>query len=170
MENSQVIKIVVSKILEEMLSVRSEVRSITTAIEKSQEFLADKFDTILADFRAIKAENESLKLEIAELKRLHSSLANTVHTLECKVHKTDQNAISKHAVIAGVPCTPEENVDQISRQVFEHVGIKLDSDAITSAARMFHSNKANSLVPITVVFKSKSDKDKILQKKVKLGN
>lgn len=43
---------------QEMSNVRCEVKQVTTAIEKSQEFLSAKFDSIVTDFQALKMENE----------------------------------------------------------------------------------------------------------------
>lgn len=97
-------------------TVKAEVRSVTTAIEKSQEFLSAKFDDIVSDFKDLKAENECLKQRVDELTSSHFKLTSFVHQLEANVDRSDRKAVSKNAVLLGLPCVANENVMEIVKK------------------------------------------------------
>lgn len=69
-------------ILTETQTMKESVRSVTSAIEKSQEFLASKFDFILEEFKTLKLENEQLRKELQSMKNNQLSLKNVVQKLE----------------------------------------------------------------------------------------
>lgn len=54
-------------VADQMINVKAEVRAVTAAIEKSQDFLSAKFDDIVSEFKTLKVENENLKYQLGEL-------------------------------------------------------------------------------------------------------
>lgn len=157
-------------VTQEMKNVRSEVQQITTAIEKSQQFLSDKFDAIVTDFQELKKENENLKLEIDRLKHTQLAMSKLVHKLEHNVDKHDRQANCNNAIVLGVPFCPDENTLEIVRKVITCYGLNIETDAIMSADRLGGKNKMkNSLIPIRVIFKNGHTKDNVFAKKKELG-
>lgn len=143
-----------SAVSQEMKNVRSEVHQITTAIERSQQFLSDKFEAIVSDFQDLKKENEHLKLEIDRLKHTQHTLSNTVHKLEHTVDKNARLANCNNAVVFGVPFYPGENTTEIANKILACYGVNVGSDSILSAERLSGNNKTkNALIPIRVSFK-----------------
>lgn len=80
-----------SAIIKETQNMKESVRSVTAVIEKSQEFLASKFDLILDEFKKLKVENDQLKRELQNLKNNGLLLTNMVHKLEANSDKTAKN-------------------------------------------------------------------------------
>lgn len=158
-----------SAVADQMSNVKAEVKSLTQAIEKSQEFLAAKFDDIVSDFKELKVENECLKQRVHELTNSHSRLTDFVHQLEANVDKSDRKAVSKNAVLLGLPCVDNENVLNIVKETIAHVGVQLQQDSIVSATRLYVSKKPNVVVPIQIEFKDIVVKEMVLSKKKGFG-
>lgn len=149
----------------------AEVKGITAAVEASQNFLSDKFDSFESNLSDLKTENERLKLELNQLKKAHSSLANTVNSLEANVDKTDKKAVSNNAIVFGLPSQPGENVPELIKKTFEQIGAGVQQGSILSATRLYesHSKNNNNIVPIRVTFNNQTAKDLIFTKKRDYG-
>lgn len=160
---------VASAVADQMLNVKSEMRSVTGAIEKSQDFLSSKFDDVLSEFKTLKSENENLKHQIKELDKSHHELTTLVHQLEAKADKSDRKAVSNNAILLGLPYVPNENVMNFVNKTFEHIGVKLQPDSIVSATRLYRSNKTNLIIPIQIAFKDMASKVEVLSKKKAFG-
>lgn len=153
----------------EMKNVKSEVRQITTAIEKSQQFLSDKFDAIVTDFQELRRENDTLKQEIVRLKATQQNLSKIVHKLEHDVDKTNRQANCNNAIVLGVPFHPEEDTLEIAHKIIDCYGCT-GEQVIVSADRLGGKNKTgNSLIPIRVVFPNAEAKEAVFSKKKELG-
>lgn len=159
-----------SAVADQMVSVKSEVRSVTAAIEKSQDFLSTKFDDIVLEFKAIKIENENLKHQLGNLSKSHSELTKLVNQLEANVDKSDRKAVSNNAVLLGFPYDPKENTSYLVNQTLAHIGINLQPDSIVSVSRLYFSNKPNVIIPIQIAFKDRNIKIETLSKKKTFGN
>lgn len=154
----------------EMKNVRTEVHQITTAIERSQQFLSDKFETIVTDFQELKKENEGLKQEIDRLKHTQHTLSKTVHKLEHSVDKSAREANCNNAVVLGVPFCPGEDTLGITRNIIDCYGSNVGAEAIVSADRLGGKNKSkNALIPIRVLFKDGNTKETVFSKKKEYG-
>lgn len=156
-------------VADQMVNVKSEVRSITAAIEKSQDFLSAKFDDIVSEFKTLKAENENLKRKISELTKSHSELTNFVHQLESNVDKSDRKTVSNNAILLGLPYRANENAFNLVNKTLTQVGLNLQPDSIVSATRLYLSNKPNVVIPIKVAFKNSDIKAEVLSRKKDLG-
>lgn len=161
---------VTSAVSHEMQNVRSEVKQITDAIEKSQNFLSKKFDTIVTDIQELKNENETLKREIVKMKNAEHNLSKTVYKLEHQVDKNSREANSRNAVILGVPFASDENIQEIVHKTITCCGLEVDPDAVVSASRLNSKNKTNNwLIPIRVVFKNENVKENVFKAKKECG-
>lgn len=164
-----------SVVTDQMREVKSEVKSITSAVEASQNFLSEKFDKISSDFSDLKTENEKLKLELSEVKDSHRSLSAVVNTLEMNFDKVNRQSVSNNVVILGMPSLPNENVTDLALKTFKQIGAIVTSDSIVSASRFFtrtnnKNNKVSNItVPIRIIFKDTATKDFVLDKKTEFG-
>lgn len=162
--------VVASVVSQELMNFRTEVQQITTAIENSQQFLSDKFDSIVTDFQELKNENENLKLEVEKLKYTLKAMSKTVNTLELNVDSTARQANCNNAMVFGTPYLPEENTQEIVRNIITCYGLSIDADAIVSADRLGGRTKVrNSLIPIRVVFRNGDIKEEVFEKKKQFG-
>lgn len=159
----------VSQVVSEMNCVKSEVKTVCMAIDESQEFLASKFDRIVTEFNALKAENEDLKQQIDQLKKSQTTLQSTVQEVERGMNCADMEIISNNVMFFGLPSTSGENVPELIKSTVGKIGVNLSTRSLVSATRLFKPNKPNTLVPIRAVFRSKSDKELILNKKREFG-
>lgn len=167
---SNELKNTISEVVATQMNVmKSEVRSVTAAIEASQDYLSAKFDTIVSDFKILEKENQFLKQKICDIEKSYSALATVVNNLECKVNKCDMNGVSNNAVLLGLPYTPNENVTELVCKTAAHIGFELRPDSLVSASRIFPNNKTKSIVPIKVVFKYNHDKELFFSKKKGMG-
>lgn len=161
---------VANAVSQEIQNFRCEVKQITTAIEKSQDFLSSKFDGIVTDFQELKKENESLKHEIHKLKNNQQTLSKTVNKLEHQVDKSSREKNCNNAVVLGVPFVPDENTEEIVQKMISGFGVAANFDGISSATRINAKNRPkNSLVPIRVVFKDENAKEMVFTKKKECG-
>lgn len=149
-------------------TIRSQVQSVTSAIEASQQFLSSKFETILADFRSLKDENNRLKREIEDLKVLQTSLSAVVYKQESEIDRQKQSSVANNAVMFGVPFEKNENLSQISAKIFDSIDAKSCCDSIVSVSRMFSSDKHPN-APIRIVFKDRKTKDVVIKKQKESG-
>lgn len=161
---------VANAVSHEMQNFRFEVKQITTAIEKSQDFLSSKFDSIVHEFQELKMQNENLKQEIDTLKQKQYALSKLVYNLEHQVDKTNREKIDKNAVVLGVPFVHDENTHEIVQKIFTCYGVTSSTDSIISATRLNAKNKPkNSLVPIRITFKDEDAKETVFSKKREYG-
>lgn len=163
--NASVAKVVESQ----MKQVRAEVKSVTTAVESSQNFLSEKFDKIVTDFNDLKSDNIRLNVEVDILKRSHSALAETVYKLESSVDKNNKSTVSCNLIILGLPSNPNENVINVVKKTFACIGVDLSYISF-SANRLYSKPKNSSIVvPIRVIFDDIAMKDHVLDKKRDFG-
>ncbi|XP_058826697.1 uncharacterized protein LOC131686757 [Topomyia yanbarensis] len=161
---------VASAVACEMQNLRAEFKSITSAIENSQDFLSTKFDSIVSDFRDLKSENEALKQEISSLRKKQSCLYENVNKLEMNLDKTVRDNVSNNAIFLGVPFLCNENTVELVMKIAHCIGANLDRSSVVSAERLSPGKKAtNSLVPIKVVFTDRTVKEILFTKKKEFG-
>lgn len=160
-----------SAIIKVTQNMKESVRSVTAVIEKSQEFLASKFDLILDEFKKLKAENDQLKRELQNLKNNGLLLTNMVHKLEANSDKTAKTSIVANAIFHGIPQKSNEDVKEIVRNVINDVlDTNLPSDAIVSASRLCsNAVDSNAVRPVRVVFKDVTSKNQVFLKKKQIG-
>lgn len=164
-----------SVVSDQMREVKSEVKSITSAVEASQNFLSEKFDKIASDFSDLKIENEKLKHELNDVKHSQHSLSAVVSTLEVNFDKVNRQSVSNNVVILGMPSLPNEDVVNLALKTFKQIGANITPDSIVSVSRFFTraNNKGNKIInttiPIRIIFKDTAMKEFVLDKKMEFG-
>lgn len=64
---------------------------------------------------------------------------------------------------------PNECVMPLVEKTVAHLGVDLPNGSIVSAARLYHSNKPNTVVPIQITFSDKNIKELVFSKKKNMG-
>lgn len=148
----------------------------TSQIEKSQEFLASQFDGLRHEFNAFKNELGHLKeectkykREVCEWKQKHSELSQTVARVEVEMDKVNRSALSKNAVIIGVPLVENENLVQLVLKIGEVVKYPFHANDIVCARRLVAKNAIRKDVPILVTFSTEKVKEEFFQLKRQHG-
>lgn len=166
---NEIKSIVLNIVVSQLDVMKSEVKSVSDAIEKSQEFLSSKFEDILKDYTLLRQENENLKLQMNDVKFKLSTLEKTVNGMEGKLSMSELDEVANNAMILGIPYFPEENVSDLVLKTASQVGVNLLPESLVSVKRLDTYNKTNQNVPIKVVFKNKNDKELVLSKKRSFG-
>lgn len=143
-------------------TVTEQVKSVTSAIEASQEFLSSKFESILVDFKVLKEENTRLKQELEELKSSQSSLSAVVYKQESEIDKQRKKSVMNNAIVFGVPFKKSENLLQITTKILGNIGAVSCCDSVISVSRINASEK-KSMPPIRIIFKDKKSKDLVFK-------
>lgn len=85
-------------------------------IERSQDFLGKQFDSIQADFNAMRDDIVGLKLksdttsnEVTAWQAKYWAMSSKIDNIEMELERMNRSAISKHAVILGIPLVETEN-------------------------------------------------------------
>lgn len=145
-------------------------------IEKSQEFLANQFDELRSEFIGFKSEVGHLKdectrskQEICEWQRKHMELSQTVTRMEIELDKVNRSALSKNAVMIGVPAMENENIVQLVQKIGESVNCPFHANDIVSARRLFSKNAVRKDAPILVTFCTEAIKEEFFQRKRQHG-
>lgn len=166
---NEIKSIVLNIVVSQLDVMKSEVKSVSDAIEKSQEFLSSKFEDILKDYTLLRQENENLKLQMNDVKFKLSTLEKTVNGMEGKLSMSELDEVANNAMILGIPYFPEENVSDLVLKTASQVGVNLLPESLVSVKRLDTFNKTNQNVPIKVVFKNRNDKELVLSKKRSFG-
>lgn len=148
----------------------------TVQIEKSQDFLANQFDGLRAEFGAFKNELTYLKeecsrskQEVCEWQNKHRELSQTVTRMELELDKVNRSTLSKNAVLLGVPVVENENATQLVRKIGEIIRYPLNDTSIVNAKRLFAKNTVRKDAPILVTFDSETTKEHFFERKRQHG-
>ena len=140
-----------------------EVDAKLVGIEKSQQFLADQYETFRAQVGHVlksnvdlKSENEKLATRIKDLEKKDKIRSKTIDDLE-------QYGRREMFEIGGVPRSREEDCEKIAINLADKLGLGLERDNIEAAHRISKRDDA----PIIAKTKSRKTCHKILSKEVK---
>lgn len=162
-------------VLTEVKGTRSEVQDMRNTIsemEKFQNFLADKLDTLLTDVKSLKQDQATLRSDAEQLKKKHHQLCNTVNELELEVDRLNRMSLTRNMIMLGIPMKKDEDVSQIVEQVSAAVGYELPEEAILEAKRLssIEAKQRNAdTAPIKVVFAKEQYKEELIAKKRSFG-
>lgn len=162
-------------VLLEVRETKNEMQSVKKSIgevEQFQSFLSEKLDTFLSELRSLKADHNSLKTSVETISVEHKSLRDRVDYLEGEIDRANRAAVSKNAVILGIPSKSGENTMDVVRAFASTLGCHLPDDAVVEARRLVakNSNPNDSKVaPIKVCFKDDRIKEDLFAKKKTRG-
>lgn len=160
-------------VLEKSQQQISEIVATSKQIERSQDFLAEQFDHLQADFKSfkeevgeVKAENSKIRMELKAWQETCGELAGTVDRLEVDLDRVNRAAKVKNAVLLGLPMIENENTVKLASKVCELLKCGFNSaTAIVSARRIIGKQQTNGVSPILVSFNSEQEKEELFQRK-----
>lgn len=155
----------------------SEIVTTSKQIERSQEFLAEQFDHLQADFKSfkeemgcVKAENSKIRKELQVWKDTCKDLVGTVDRLEIDLDKINRASKMKNAVVLGIPMLENENTVELVSKLCEVVKCDfIGTTAIVSARRIIGKQPSNGVSPILVSFNSEQEKEELFLRKRAYG-
>lgn len=153
-----------SLIMDEIKKVLEEVRDL----KRSHTNMDTKMDTILTEVQTIKGEHKRLKEDVEVLQLQHCAMDETVSNLEVQVDRVNRAALSKHAVILGVPMLPNEDAKELVHSIASAVQSDLPLGAVVEARRLLPKEPGQSgskTAPIKVVFSDELHKEELFAKK-----
>lgn len=154
----------VSGVSTELREKKKEVKTLTSAIDTSQQFLSSKFDSIISEFNQLKLENDRLKQEVKNLKELQFSLTDVSNNLEMQIDQVHRKALMSNTVFLGVPMSPNEDTLEVISSTMNRIGANIYPNSIVSAARI-PCSKRTGIRPIKVIFRDKLAKEQVLEKR-----
>ncbi|XP_062533420.1 uncharacterized protein LOC134202453 [Armigeres subalbatus] len=158
-------------LLLEVKATRSEVHDMhntITEMEKFQDFLSQKLDTLLSEVQSLKTDQATMKAEADIMRKKHHDLCCTVNELEMEVERLNRMNLSKNMIVLGIPTKKDENIKQIIGKVSSAIGYDLPEEAILEAKRLSSSDaklRTTESIPIKVVFVAERYKEELLAKK-----
>lgn len=162
-------------VLQEVRETRVEMQAVRNTVgemEKFQSYLSEQLDALLVEVQSLKMDHKALKTNVESLASEQKELSSRVDSLELQLDRANRAAVSKNAVILGMPTKHNEDPVQIVRNVAAAVGAHLPDDAVVDAKRMLpkHSGSADTKVPpIKVCFSNVSHKEELFTKKKNRG-
>lgn len=167
-ENDKKAEGLIAKVLSEVQCMRQEhaesnreLRNAFKELEKSQSFLAEKFEGINNDIKDLKLGQHFLKGQVDEVHERYESVGATVERLEKEVDQHNRANIKKNAVILGVPATKDENITAVIEAIAEAINCQLPEDAVFEAKRIGDQKDGGKVAPIRVVFANEETKEKL---------
>lgn len=158
-------------VLREVQGTRAEVQDMKSTIaevERFQSFLSNQLDTFLAEVKSLKVEQAVLKSGANEMKEKHQELSRTVNELEMEVDRCNRIALSKNAILLGMPTKKDENVKQIVENLSTAIGYELPVGAIVEVKRLSASDpkqRNKDAMPIKIVFSNEQYKEDLFYQK-----
>lgn len=142
-----------------------KVHSTMTVVQHTNVKLESKLVSLLDEVKAMKVNHDSLKDEVIELQQDHDSMNETVTGLQLELDRINRAALSKHAIIMGVPAKQDEVTPQVVVDIASALSYTLPKDAITEAKRIAVKDSTGKTPPIKVVFSDERFKEELFQKK-----
>jgi hypothetical protein len=124
----------ISKSISKELSVLKEE---IDSVKSSMDFINQKFEDTMSEFRLIKAHVEDVKSQTG-------SLQNTVSLLNNKINILEQNARSCNVEIQCVPENRSENLNSIIMLIAKTVGCNITEENFVHCTRVAKNDKLNT--------------------------
>lgn len=162
-------------VLVEVRETRAELQTVKSTvgdIEKFQNFLSEKLDSVLDELKSVKEEQNMMKKDVQYLRGKQQATSDTVNQLELEVDRLNRASISKNAVLLGIPMKRNESVETAVRKVAAAVGYQLPEGAIVEAKRLSskdHQQHDAKVPPVKVCFSEEQYKEELFSKKKNHG-
>lgn len=166
----------IQAVLTEVRETRAEMRTVQRTVsemEKFQNFLSDKLDALLSEIKCLKVDHNVLKTNVESLASKQHAMDDRVDGLERELDRLNRAAVSKNAIIIGMPMKNNEDPVQMIYNVAAAVGCQLPEGAIVEARRLLpkNSNPTDARAPpIKVCFSDICFKEDLFAKKKSRGS
>lgn len=169
-ENGKKAEGLITKVLNEVQCMRQEhaesnqeLKDALKELEKSQAFLAAKFEDINADIKDLKLGQHYLKGQVDEVHEKYETVSATVDKLEKEVDHFNRANLKSNAVVLGVPATKDEDLTAVIRMLAEAIKCQLPENAVLEAKRIGDGKDGGKYAPIKVVFASEEFKEMVFE-------
>ena len=159
----------IQNLKDEQHSTRKYVSKAVGEIEKSQNFLAHKFDEVCNNIKKLENEQQTLKGSVGVVEERYVQLSETVNRLESEVDGYRRSALSCNAILLGIPETKDENLAEVLVRFAAVLGLKITNEFFCDVKRLRDSKSESRTSPVRVVFASESNKEQFFAKKKEAG-
>lgn len=153
---------------EESAQTRRSLEGALKEVERSQEFLCNKFDDVVGEIKQLKLNHNAMEKEINEVRSRYCELNDVVVGLESEVDRFKRAELSRNAIILGVPASKNENLQSTVVRIAAVMGYSL-TGKIVEARRLGEPKNDGKNPPIRVVFDNESVKEELFAKKRSFG-
>ena len=138
--NNDEMKEMIKELKEQMIA---KMKILISEMQKSIQFMSDKFDNVVEELNRLKEENKKSKAEIQLLQKanrnLQEQLANIGQTYskdKLKLDDLEQYGRQQNLEFHGIPYKPNKNTDYIIQQMAKKMNVKLDEKDISTSHRL----------------------------------
>lgn len=155
----------VQELKKDNLSTRKYLEETIKEVEVSQQFLSDKFETLMSELRSVKTCQEKLKADMGMVQERYNALTGKVVDLENEVDRLGRSAVSRNAIILGVPALKNEVVRDVAAKIATVLGCELPDAAVVDVRRLHDPKDDRKNPPIKIVFSEQHFKETVFTKK-----
>lgn len=138
--------------MEEDISVYQGLLKAVQSLQKSVDFMSNKFDEFQKNHNDLMKENLQLKKVVREIKEENKVLKHRINSLE-------QESKQSNIVVTGVILQPEENTMQVVQKILDTIGAPME--CVSEAYRINGKNTS----PILIKAKTKMARKQIMEKR-----
>ena len=164
----------------EILALKSSINAVTErcdALEKSQEFISKKYDTVIESIQKSNGQTAKLDKKYKEItdsiEQKYGELAGTIDKyveaidrIECSLDETQQYLRRDCLEITGVPLTSHDNPKQIVKEIGSLIGVEIEDSDIAAAHKLLDSTKVKNRM--IVKFLQRDKREEVYKKRKNL--
>ena len=157
----------------EILELKSSIKALTercNELEKSQDFVSNKYDTAIAALQSVKSEISnldkkhttivnSLEEKLGELAGTTDRQDQSLYRVESALDETQQYLRRDCLEINGVPISSYENPNQLVKEVGLLAGVEIDDRHIAAAHKLPDSKNVKN--PLIVKFIQRDKREEL---------
>ena len=142
----------------EILALKSSINAVIErcdALEKSQEFISEKYDTVIESIqksngqtakvdKKYKEITDSIEQKYGELAGTIDKYVEAIDRIECSLDETQQYLRRDCLEITGVPLTSHDNPKQIVKEIGSLIGVEIEDSDIAAAHKLPDSKKVKN--------------------------
>ena len=158
-----------SEIRKEFDSLNASFRNLNRRfdeLEKSQNFISTKYDTVVEAIQALKKQNQSVENQVHTIEEAVSTLNSNGYDVEVKVDELEQYGRRDCLEITGIPIVPDDNPVLLVQEMSAIMGVDLDKKDISIAHRLPPTKKVKDR--LIVKFTRREKRDEIYSKRKQL--
>lgn len=159
----------VQELRKDNMNTRNYLKKTIEEVECSQQFLSNKFDTMMEEFRSVKTCQEKLKADVGAVHERYDATNAKVIELEKEVDRLGRSAVSRNAIILGVPVLKNEVVRDVALKIATVLGCNLPDAAMVDAIRLHDPKENRKNPPIKIIFSEQHFKEAVFAKKKSHG-
>lgn len=143
-----------------------EMKAKVDSIETSMKFIADKYDSLLAEVVALRTENAELKAKVEVLETSEKSNGELISKLSSELADLDQYGRRMNLEIHGLKVIgnlKDENINEVLEKVANDIGVNYQPEEIHQAHRL-QPRRDGKPPTVIVQFFSKTSRDLWMKK------